>query len=321
MTAHIHDALFRYAFADPADAAGELREVLPAPLAVAALDWDQIEVLPGPTFVDETLESRQVDLLYRVPLRGSDVPALVYVLFEHQSSVDAMMPARLLVYVSRILDQWMRENPSARRLPCVLPVVIHHSRSGWTATRDLQSLFDLPESLREAVSPHVPAFTFILDDLTQASEAELEARAQSALARLALLCFRSSRADQPVEVVRWARLVNEVVRQPDGARALMSIFRYLSQVRDDDLCRQLVIQSADPIIEELAMNYEQQLIQQGIEKGREEGAARLLLRLAQLKFGELGEAYEERIRAASAADLERWTESILAVESIDELLR
>ncbi|MGQ0504334.1 MAG: Rpn family recombination-promoting nuclease/putative transposase, partial [Myxococcaceae bacterium] len=41
-------------------------------------------------------------------------------LFEHQSGVDAMMPFRLLCYVTRVWERWLKENPKARRLPPVV---------------------------------------------------------------------------------------------------------------------------------------------------------------------------------------------------------
>ncbi len=51
----------------------------------------------------------------------------------------------------------------------------------------------------------------------------------------------------------------------------MAIFRHLVQVRGDDLYKQLVAGSEDHAVQEIAMNYEQQLIEQGREEGREEG--------------------------------------------------
>ena len=51
----------------------------------------------------------------------------MYVLFEHQSGVDAMMPLRLLKYVVRVLERQVREDGPVLPLPLVVPVVLHHS--------------------------------------------------------------------------------------------------------------------------------------------------------------------------------------------------
>jgi predicted transposase YdaD len=59
---------------------------LPASL-VARTDFSTLELCSG-SFVDETLIGSQSDLLFSVKV-GS-MPALLYVLFEHQSSVDKL---------------------------------------------------------------------------------------------------------------------------------------------------------------------------------------------------------------------------------------
>ena len=62
--------------------------------------------MPG-SFVDEDLSAVHSDLLYRVQLAGR--PAFVYVLLEHQSTVDTLMPLRLLGYLVRVLERHARE--------------------------------------------------------------------------------------------------------------------------------------------------------------------------------------------------------------------
>ena len=64
--------------------------MLPPRLA-AAIDFDTLALAPG-SFVDEALRERHTDLLYAVRLRERD--ALSYLVFEHQSVVDPLMPFR-----------------------------------------------------------------------------------------------------------------------------------------------------------------------------------------------------------------------------------
>jgi hypothetical protein len=95
-----HDALFKHVFSQPEHAASELRAVLPAGLS-ARLDWSSLELEPS-SFVDEHLRGRQADLLFRVGCAGRS--AFLYILFEHQSTTDALMAFRLLRYMTRIWD-------------------------------------------------------------------------------------------------------------------------------------------------------------------------------------------------------------------------
>ena len=71
---------------------------------------------------------------------------------------------------------------------------------------------------------------------------------------------------------------------------------------------------------------------EGIERGRTEGRteglaqgiatgqAGLLLRQLELRFGDLPEAARERVRGASASELEAWAVAVLVAASLDEVL-
>lgn len=78
-----HDALFKGVFGQPEHARGMLRAVVPAVLA-EALDWSMLTLRPG-SFVDAALRNQHTDLLYSTTWNGGG-EALVYFLFEHQSS-------------------------------------------------------------------------------------------------------------------------------------------------------------------------------------------------------------------------------------------
>src|SRR5437899_1243043 len=115
-----HDALFKAVFSKPENALAVFREALPAEL-VEAIEPGSLELEPG-TFVDDELKERASDLLFKAKLRGRD--ALVYVLFEHQSTVDPLMPFRLLRYVVRVWEAGLRAAPERARLPAVVPLVL-----------------------------------------------------------------------------------------------------------------------------------------------------------------------------------------------------
>src|SRR4051812_5532481 len=103
MQPNVHDALFKTTFSQVEHAAGELRLILPEDL-VARLDFATLALCTG-SFVDEALKERSSDLLFSAMLAGHSV--LLYLLFEHQSRVDELMPFRLLRYEVRIWDNWL----------------------------------------------------------------------------------------------------------------------------------------------------------------------------------------------------------------------
>src|SRR5690348_952950 len=126
MTTTPHDSLVKRTFSQIEHAAGLLRVVLP-PAITARIDLSTLALCPG-SFVDALLGGRHTDLLFTVDVAGQEV--LIYLLFEHQSTVDPLMPFRLLQYMVQIWERHLQAHPDDRRLPPIVPVVLHHSRSG-----------------------------------------------------------------------------------------------------------------------------------------------------------------------------------------------
>jgi len=206
--------------------------VLPAAL-VERRDFSTLRVCPG-SYVDEASRWRHTDLLYSVRLGDRD--AFVYVLFEHQSTVDPLMAFRLLQYLCTFWESWLAEHEDDKRLPAVIPVVLHHSKTGWTAPRQMLDLVDLEPEVLDIVRPHVPAFELVLDDLSAQSDEALYGRAMTAYARLVLWSLRAARGGRLPQgtFAFWARVFRELGEAPNGREAFETIFRYLGDVLDED---------------------------------------------------------------------------------------
>lgn len=110
MTMTPHDGLFKAVFSQPERAAEELRHVL-APELAASIDFATLTHEPG-SHVDEELRERHTDLLFSALLAGAKIR--IYVLFEHQSSVDPWLPLRLLGYMLKIWEKLREAEPDAR---------------------------------------------------------------------------------------------------------------------------------------------------------------------------------------------------------------
>ncbi len=140
-----HDELFKASFGQPDVARSELELVLPATVR-EQLDLSTLVVRPG-SFSDPTQRHAETDLLFSVRTRSGG-EALIYVLFEHQSSFDAAMPLRLLRYTVRIWEQWRESHPQARLLPVIVPIVLHHGDAAWRAAPELTAMLDANPELR-----------------------------------------------------------------------------------------------------------------------------------------------------------------------------
>jgi hypothetical protein len=178
-----HDALFRFTFGQPENAAALLRSCLPSAIA-RRVDWDAL-TLTQSSFVDASAEWRHSDLVFTTRIDGCE--AFIYVLLEHQSSADPRMALRVLGYIVRLWDAFMRENPSQQLLPAVLPVVIYHGDSSWNAPTRLLDLVDLADDAKAAFAGYLPDLRFVLDDLTAAGAQRVRKRPMPAAAMLTAL--------------------------------------------------------------------------------------------------------------------------------------
>jgi predicted transposase/invertase (TIGR01784 family) len=318
------DALFKYVFSQPEHAAGELQSMLP-PEIVRHVDWSSLEVVPA-SFVDPELADQHADLLYSVRLAGR--AAFVYLLLEHKSRVDPRTPFQLLRYLVRIWERFLKEAEEAAGLPAILPLVVYHGRSGWTAARELLELVDLDPELRPLVAPFVPTFRFLLDDLAVEDEEALAQRTLSALATLALLCLKRAResGDLLAELRRWTQAIRAVLASRNGAEALMTVFSYIMRVAKlaPDELRDLLVEAGEGAGSELMTTFEdlakivrENALEEGREEGRTEGRAEILLRLLRARFGTLPGSVLARVRQAESEQLDAWAERILTAASLE----
>jgi hypothetical protein len=237
----------------------------------------------------------------------------------------------------RIWEAYLGDHPKSRSLPAILPVVLHHSETGWHGKTTFEALLDVDEETLTAIAELVPRFRFVLDDISAEADEALMARAITALGRLALWCLRHGR--EPAELVRrlagWADLVRQVRGAPNGAAAFATILRYILTVSEplppEELLTQL-LEAAGKDAEEEIVNVADQLREEGRRKGLAEGVAKgvvegvakgqrkVLLRLLRARFGALPEPVMARIRAADEAQLDAWADRVLTAPTLEAVL-
>lgn len=299
MTMTPHDRLFKAVFSQPERAAEELRHVL-APELAASID-----------FATLTLRERHTDLLFSALLAGSKIR--IYVLFEHQSSVDPWLPLRLLGYMLRIWEKLREAEPDARALPAIVPVVLHHSDTGWRAATTFEGLIALPQGAPAALLAHVPKFCFALDDLSH--DEAIAARKLSAYTRLVLSALRDTRRKALNELLRGLVALMQEVSREVGERERGYYWAYLYRVRGAAEFATADRSLLDPV-QEATMQTIAEMLE---EKGRQEGLQQLLLKLLAQRFGEIPESVGRRVAKADVAALERWSLRVLPARSLDEV--
>lgn len=329
MSTTSHDALFKAVLGQPEHARGALRAVLPAAM-VEALDWSTLALQPG-SFVDPGLNPSHTDLLFASAWRGG-AEAPVYVLFEHQSSSDRWMPLRLLRYMVRIWEQWLKDHEDAKVLPAIVPVVLYHGDERWSAPQAFDALLDLPEAVRPALAEYLVRFAYALDNLSEIPDDRL--RARDPTTAFVDLCFKHVRKGARfVEILSQSGDLMRGVREThDGREAFRFVVSYILIVNDTKHRQALtavLLREIGPEAKDILMTIGEQFIEQGREQGIQEGMERGVLEgqrrmlLAQLRkrFGaQVNSDTERRLAAASPEQIGLWAERVLSAATLAELL-
>lgn len=314
MTDKPHNALFIAAFEKPEHAAGIFRSLLPAPV-VESITWETLARDSG-SFIDPDLADRQSDLLFSVEIRGGR--ALLYLLLEHQSTNDADMLLRMLVYSARVLERFRKEQPHGP-LPVIVPAVISHAPGGWTAPRTFHDMFEPNPVTIPGLADLVPGFSLLVEDLAHLSNDDIKARALAAFPSLALWALRDARdADRLLaNIGHWGAAFAEASRTPHGVAALAQLMRYIALVSDDlhlEAFRAKIREQA-PEAEQAAMTIAEQLRREVQVEER----TSMLTKLLTLKFKGLTPEHERVIAEATAEQLEQYVERALEADTIEDV--
>ncbi|WP_196223690.1 Rpn family recombination-promoting nuclease/putative transposase [Nocardia seriolae] len=268
-----HDAYFRHVLARPPDVASELQAVLPEELA-ARLDWNNL-TLQSCSFVSQHLRSRFSDLLFRTRLEGHE--AFVYLLIEHQSRPDRLMPVRLLEYQVAIWNRYVREHPDFETLPIVVPLVIHASPDGrrWNVPTELSELLDIDPATRAVIGDYLPRFRFLLDDLTKVELPTLLDRRLTPPARVlfVLLKIASGNKQLGADLLPLVDDLEALLAGPDGEADFECVVTYIltvGETRKSDLGP--LIDRLGPRAREVMMTTAEQLRAEGEARGEARGS-------------------------------------------------
>ncbi len=260
LATHPNDAFFKAIFSEPEHATAFFKSHLPSAIA-AHIDWPSLAVIPT-SFVKNSLQQVHSDLLFSVHLGGRET--LLYLLFEHQSTVDPTMPLRLFGYIGEILTQHHKAH--GLPLPPVLPFVLHQGPENWNVSTAFEDLFELPDNLASELLPFLPKFHHGLLDLSRFDPAAEENDSQL---RIVLHLMKLARKRQLLEYFKWLAK-NYVSQFPERllARLLIYALHADSELDAQQIYRSL---SSNPELEKRAMSVAEKLKAEGKVEGLSQG--------------------------------------------------
>jgi predicted transposase YdaD len=276
-----HDQFFRTAMADKRVARDFLMAWLPADLC-QNVDFEQLEIQPR-SHINDIRKESAVDVLFKTAIEGHE--AFIYLLLEHQSTPDQLMPFRMLKYVCNIIDQHLKTHDT-KKIPLIYPLVIYplviyplviyplviyplviyHGKRKYPFSTDLKDLIDAPPSLtdRYFLKP------FQLIDLGQIDDEILKQHAWSGIMEFALKHIFAR------DILPWLKDIADKLHQLDnaGGRDFIAIvLQYLlerGELSDKDAFFKLIDTQISHEVGEKIMSLAEQLKEEGrIEKERE----------------------------------------------------
>ena len=336
MTTTPHNALFSAAFSRLHHARGLLRALLPEPLA-RRINWPTLRLESGIMVGDEDLDEQRMDLVFSA--RAGKRKVLIYVLAEHQSKVDPWMALRLLSYLLAIWKGYRAQHPRAKKLPAIIPIVVHHSATGWTAPVAFEEMLDVDAELLAALGPYVPRFRFLLDDLSVQSDAELRARTKMTPGgRVVILSLKHGRDPVAIRI----QVLSPDGRAPGARDVFAAILRYILETSRAELAtlRAQLAQQVGPKKAEEMLTTAEKLRREGEARGKAQGKAEgkregkaegkregkaegkreALLLLLRQRFGRVPAAAVARIERAATAELDVWFVRGLTALSLSDVL-
>lgn len=251
------------------------------------IGWaDQVDeaglVRVNKSFILQDFQNKEADLIYRAKLKDKDV--IFYVLMELQSTVDFLIPYRLLLYMTEIWRDIFKNTSQKEaerkdfRLPVIVPIVLYNNPAKWAVPLNFKETLDSFEIFEK----HVLDFQYILINVFAYDEKEL-----LKLSNLMGAVFLLDQAGNLEEILDRLKKVIETIKKMDleefrlfTAWAENILTRGLSPEKKDEIVD--ILKNARPKeVEEMISNVERVLkkswedaekqgIEQGIEKGIEQ---------------------------------------------------
>jgi len=316
-----HDRFFKETFSLRENVIDFLQGTIPGDI-LKKLDLSTL-TLDNNSYIDKELKEHFSDIVYTCLCKDKEVK--ITLLFEHKSSTVKYPHLQLLKYLLKI---WETNIKQSERLMPVIPVILYHGKEKWEVRKFSEYFGGMDEAFRR----YIPAFEYLLTDLSGYSNEELKDKVfKRASLQIAMLLMRNifdvkCLEERLKEIFEIGRLY---FQEKEGLRFLESVIRYLYNAPEIPVER--VIDTIKEISEEggkLSMTIATKLIEKGRlegerkgeKKGKIEGEKSLLIRLIERKWGQLQPNIKERLdKINTLEELEILGEKVITSESIEEL--
>lgn len=252
------------------------------------------------TFVLQDFKDKEADVVYRAKLKDRDV--IFYVLMELQSTVDFLIPQRLLLYMNEIWRTILKNMPQGEaerkgfRMPAIVPIVLYNGKTTWTVPLNFRETLNSYDIFGE----NLVDFRYILIPVQSYSEAEL-----LELSNLIALIFRLDRVDNLEEIletfVKFISVINKLTTEEFSlfmAWAIQVLPGSFPEENKNEIIR--VLKEAHPKEVETLISNVERAVKKSLDDAQKEGMEKGIKKVAKQMLAE-GEAIDKIMRYTGLA--------------------
>ena len=300
------------------------------------------------SYIDNTLRDMMSDMVFTVPFKDESHTddLTIYILIEHQSTVDRMMGFRFLSYMCQIWREQLEalENAnipaSQQYLSPILPIVFYTGERSWNIPLTLNAVMDVPEIM----SPFVPTFETLFlgvkdtdtDEFLQQNHPfgwmmkvlQLVEEDNTTIAEILaeVLTKLESLSDEEAALHAHAMvyLSHLIVSKRPNSEIDNLMQLIMTHNKDAEVERQIMT-GAEALIQQGKKQGLKQGLEQGLEQGHEQGKIdekqAAILRLIRLRFTEVSDAVVNEInRIEDLTLLDTLFDDVYHAESFEDIV-
>jgi hypothetical protein len=230
-----HDQFFIGTFTMKRLAVAFLRIILPKEL-LELLELEGITAEPR-HITDELFKTLIADIVYRVPIKGTDKHINFFVITEHKSYNDKWTIFQLWCYVLHVIRQEFKRAKDAEEvdadyeLPPVIAIILYHGETRFSGKTQLSEVFlQLP-----GIEKYLPTMQAILVDLNTINDEDIPDDPDTPELKLVLmalkLIFREDIAEKIKDIIEGLGSVDPVLQEVLRMTWYYTIFRHCQAIK------------------------------------------------------------------------------------------
>jgi len=267
-----HDVFFKEIFSKKEEVQDFIINTFPEKI-VTNLDLKSLQ-FDNTSYVDEQLKTNYSDIVYNCLYKGT-TEIKIALLFEHKSKKEKYPHLQLLKYLLKI---WETNIKQKENLVPVIPIIFYHGIEEWNSGSFKNYFDDIDENLEQ----FLPSFDYLISDLSNYSDDEIQNIFQSMILRTSFLLMKNIFQEDAKILQKLFKIFSElrfIIETEKGVRHFESMMLYLFYNTELDISE--IIEKVKSISVkggEIAMTTAQKIEKLGIEKGLQQVALAMISR-------------------------------------------